>query len=160
MPSKTCLSACAYIWELWWNTQIISKRGKQVRSKKHQWITTANRSLKKISVFFFFSRFFFLSFFRLPSPLLFSSYVHAPCAHYKEKKRQVCIILNEFVVVVHLALAALLKQDGVRFFFFSLSLFFVVPPPPLLFFFFSLHRFMRLALIIRRGTDKYAFSLL
>ena len=129
MPSKTCLSACAYIWELWWNTQIISKRGKQVRSKKHQWITTANRSLKKISVFFF-SRFFSLSFFRLPSPLLFSSYVHAPCAHYKEKKRQVCIILNEFVVVVHLALAALLKQDGVRFFFLlSLSLFRRPPPP-------------------------------
>ena len=129
MPSKTCLSACAYIWELWWNRQIISKRGKQVRSKKHQWITTANRSLKKILSFFFS-----LSFFRLPSPLLFSSYVHAPCAHYKEKKRQVCIILNEFVVVVvvvHLALAALLKQDGVRFFFFlSLSFSSSSPPPP------------------------------
>ena len=127
MPSKTCLSACAYIWELWWNRQIISKRGKQVRSKKHQWITTANRSLKK-----FLSFFFSLSFFRLPSPLLFSSYVHAPCAHYKEKKRQVCIILNEFVVVVvHLALAALLKQDGVRSsFFLSLSLFRRLPPLP------------------------------
>ena len=159
MPSKTCLSACAYIWELWWNRQIISKRGKQVRSKKHQWITTANRSLKK-----FLSFFFSLSFFRLPSPLLFSSCVHAPCAHYKDKKRQVCIILNEFVVVVvHLALAALLKQDGVRSssFFFSLSFSSSSPPPhPHPHPFFSLHRFMRLALIIRRGTDKYAFLLL
>ena len=57
--------------------------------------------------------FLFLLFFHL----LFSSYVHAPCAHYRERKRQVCIILNEFFVVdvVHLAFAALLKQD------FSLS---------------------------------------
>ena len=53
--------------------------------------------------------FLFLLFFHL----LFSSYVHAPCAHYRERKRQVCIILNEFFVVdvVHLAFAALLKQD-------------------------------------------------
>ena len=59
--------------------------------------------------------FLFLLFFHL----LFSSYVHAPCAHYRERKRQVCIILNEFFVVdvVHLASAALLKQD------FSLSYF-------------------------------------
>ena len=57
--------------------------------------------------------FLFLLFFHL-----FSSYVHAPCAHYRERKRQVCIIFNEFVVVVvHLAFAALLKQD------FSLSYF-------------------------------------
>ncbi len=120
-----------------------------------------SKSFNKIILSFFFF-FFSLSLFRLPSPLLFSSYVHAPCAHYKEKKRQVCIILNKFVVVViHLALAALLKQDGVRFFFFSLSLFRRLPPPPHPHpFFFSLHRFMRLALIIRRGTDKYAFLLL
>ena len=76
--------------------------------------------------------FLFLVFFRLLFPLLFSSYVHAPCAHYKERKRQGCIILNEFVVVdvVHLAFAALLKQDGVRFF---LSLNFVVFSPFFLF---------------------------
>ena len=33
--------------------------------------------------------FLFLLFFHL----LFSSYVHVPCAHYRERKRQVCIIL-------------------------------------------------------------------
>ena len=114
MPSKTCLSAilpykssrllsscfvsvcaraCTYIWEIWWNRQIISTRGKQDRSKKHQWIK-ANRSLKTVLSFFLF-----LLFFRLLFPLLFSSYVHAPCAHYKERKRQVCITLNEFVVM-------------------------------------------------------------
>ena len=88
--------------------------------------------------------FLFLLFFHL----LFSSYVHAPCAHYRERKRQVCIILNEFFVVdvVHLAFAALLKQD------FSLSYFRHLFP-----IFFSLHRFMHLVLIIRRGIDKYAF---
>ena len=77
--------------------------------------------------------FLFLLFFHL----LFSSYVHAPCAHYRERKRQVCIILNEFFVVdvVHLAFAALLKQD------FSLSHFRHLFP---IFFFFSLHRFMHL----------------
>ena len=95
--------------------------------------------------------FLFLLFFHL----LFSSYVHAPCAHYRERKRQVCIILNEFVVVdvVHLAFAALLKQD------FSLSHFrHLFPIFFFSFFFFSfLHRFMHLVLIIRRGIDKYAF---
>ena len=160
MPSKACLSAilpykssglfclsfvcvcvCAYIWEIWWNRQIISMRGKQVRSKKHQWIK-ANRSLKKILSFFCFFPFFIFF-----SPLLFSSYVHAPCAHYRERKRQVCIILNEFVVVdVHLAFAALLKLD------FSVSFLSSFPH-----FFFFLHRFMHLALIIRRGIYKYAF---
>ena len=67
--------------------------------------------------------FLFLLFFRLLFPLLFSSYVHAPCAHYKERKRQGCIILNEFVVVdvVQLAFAALFKQDSVRFFSLSFS---------------------------------------
>ena len=80
MPSKTCLSAilpykssrlfcsscvcvcvcvctCAYSWEIWWNTQIISMRGKQVRSKKHQWIKV-NRSLKHFLGFFCFFSFF------------------------------------------------------------------------------------------------------
>ena len=129
MPSKTCLSACAYIWELWWNRQIISKRGKQVRSKK----TSMNKS-KSFNKIILILLFFSLSpFFVFLPPFFCPHMFHAPCAHYKEKKRQVCIILNKFVVVVvHLALAALLKQDGVRFFFFSffLSLFFVVFPPP------------------------------
>ena len=81
-------------------------RGKQVRSKK----TSMNKS--KLFTKTFSQLFLFLLFFRL----LFSSYVHVPCAHYRERKRQVCIILNEFVDVVHLAFAALLKQD-----FFSVS---------------------------------------
>ena len=74
--------------------------------------------------------FLFLLFFHL----LFSSYVHAPCAHHRERKRQVCIILNEFFVVdvVHLAFAALLKQD------FSLSYYRHLFPIFFFFFFFSL----------------------
>ena len=65
----------------------------------------------------------FLLFFRLLFPLLFSSYVLAPCGLYNKRKRQVCITLNEFVVVdvVHLAFAALFKQDSVRFFSLSFS---------------------------------------
>ena len=89
--------------------------------------------------------FLFLLFFHL----LFSSYVHAPCAHYRERKRQVCIILNEFELLMLFIWLLLLCSNRI-----FLCLIFVIFSP---FFCFSLHRFMHLVLIIRRGIDKYAF---